>query len=62
MPRQGKESKRYRTKILQISIYSEDTLEMTIGRDEKSKLKYTELKYWSCQYAEARKAKTNIQK
>ena len=42
MERQGKQSKIYRTKILQTSIF----------RDEERKVKQRELKYWWCEYGE----------
>ena len=47
MQRRGKQGKICRTK----------TLEMSICRDEESKVKYGDLKYCRCQYAETRKAK-----
>ena len=46
-----KQSKIYRTEIMQ----------MPICRDKERKLKYTELKYCRCHYGEAKKAKENIQ-
>ena len=50
MQRQGNQSQICRTEILGMSI----------GRDEEIKLKYTEMKYCRCQYAEKRKAKSYI--
>ena len=34
---------------------------MPISADEEKKVKYTELKYSRCQYAETKKANENIQ-
>ena len=45
--RRGKQSEIYRT----------DTLQMSICRDEESKVKSAELKHWRCQYAGMKKAK-----
>ena len=47
MERRGKQSKIYRTEILQTSICI----------DEETKVKYKGLKYCSCQYADTKKAK-----
>ena len=47
MHRRGKQNKIYITEILQ----------MLLCRDEESKVKYTEVKYYRSQYVETRKAK-----
>ena len=47
MQRRGKQSKIYRTEIMQ----------MEMPTDKESKIKYTELKHWTCQNAGTRKGK-----
>ena len=42
-------------------LYETEILHMPISADEEKKVKYTELKYSRCQYAETKKANENIQ-
>ena len=51
MQRRVKQSKIYRTKLVQMSLC----------RDEGSKVKYTELKYCKCQYSQRSNEKWNMQ-
>ena len=46
----------------QIKIYRTGRLQMLMWRHDESKVKYRELNYCRCQYAETRKAKSNIKK
>ena len=45
----------------QIKVYRTDILQMSICRNEESKVKSTQLKKCKCQYAETRQEKLNIQ-
>ena len=45
----------------QIKVYRTDILQMSICRNEESKVNSTQLKKCKCQYAETRQGKLNIQ-
>ena len=51
MQRRGKQSE----------IHKIDILQMPMWKAEASKVKYIEIRYCSCQYAEKRKENSNIQ-
>ena len=70
MQRREKQIKLYRTERLQMSICSNETstvkcrtemTQMPICTGEVCKVKYTELKYCNCHYAETREAKYNTE-
>ena len=44
-------------RIKKNKVYRTEILQMSICRDEESKLKYTELKDCRCQYTESKQAK-----